>query len=197
METTQGNASRRRARMATLGCTALVAMAAAAPAALAATSDAQVTVTGGSLSLTAVDFQAVSTALTGSAETIQTTPASAWTAIDARGTGAAWTVVASATDLVSSGAPDRVIPSSAIAFTTGTVTAGSGADATTGMTGATGQVFTVPTGAGQTNVSVISAPGPHRGTYTFTPQLDITVPANALASYVGAPYTTTLTVTIS
>lgn len=183
-------------RAAALGVAALAA-AVAPGAATAATSGAQVTVTGGSLSLSAGDFQGQSASLTGADQVLQTTPAAPWSAVDARGTGASWSVVASATDLVSVGTPNRVIPSSALALTTGAISAGTGADAVTGMTGATGSPFTVPSGPGQTNVGVLSAPGPHRGAYTFTPRLDITIPATALASYVGNPYTTTLTVTIS
>lgn len=190
--------SRTRRRAVIAGCVATGAMAlTGAGPALGATSGAQVTVTAGSLSLSAGDFQPQSAALTGAQQTLSTTPATAWSAVDARGTGAAWSVVASAGDLVSAGTPNRVIPSSALAITTGTVTAGTGADAATGMTGATSAPFTVPSGPGQTNVAVLSAPGPHRGAYTFTPTLDITIPASALASYVGSPYTTTLTVTIS
>ncbi len=176
---------------------AAVAAAVTPGAAQAATSGAQVTVTAGSLSLTSGDFQGQSVSLTGVDQVVQTTPAAPWSAIDARGTGASWSVVASATDLVSTGTPNRVIPASALSFTTNTVTAGTGADAVSGMTGATASPFTVPSGPGQTNVSVLSATGPHRGAYTFTPRLDITIPATALASYVGNPYTTTLTVTIS
>lgn len=173
------------------------ALAAAAAQAGAATSDAQVTISAGSLSLTTPNFQGQSVTLTGAAQTIAATPASPWSAVDARGTGAAWSVVASATDLVSAGTPNRTIAAANLALTTGTVTAGTGADPTTGMTTATAAPFTTPTGPGQTNVSVLAAPGPQRGSYTFTPQLGITIPADALASYVGVPYTTTLTVTIS
>lgn len=187
-----------RRPVAFLACgIAAVAMGAAAGSAVAATSDAQVTVSAGSLSLLTPNFQAQSATLTGAAQTIATTPASPWSAVDARGTGATWSVVASATDMVSTGTPNRTIASANLALTTGTVTAGAGADATTGMTTATAAPFTTPTGGGQTNVSVLAAPGPHRGSYTFTPQLGITIPADALASYGGQPYTTTLTVTIS
>ncbi len=183
--------------MRVVACGGAVALAVLAPAAHAATSGAEVTVTAGSLSLVAPDFAARSAALTGVDQTLTTTPAGPWTATDARGTGAAWSVVASATDLVSAGTPNRVIPSSALAITTGTVTAGTGADAASGIATATGAAFTTPSGPGQTNVSLLSTSGPHRGAYTFTPSLGITIPATALASYVGAPYTTTITVTIS
>lgn len=174
-----------------------VAVAMSCGVAQAATAGAQVTVSAGSLGLTTTNFQGQSAALTGAAQTIISGASGPWTAVDARGTGSAWSVVATATDLVSAGTPNRVIPSSALELTTGLVTAGTGADAITGMTSATDSAFTAPTGPGQTDVTVLSAPGPHRGSYTFTPRLDITIPASALASYVGAPYTTTLTVTIS
>lgn len=191
--------TRRRHVLASLacGCAAMIGVASLSWTAAAATSDAQVTVSGGSLSLSTSAFQARSATLAGATQTLSTTPATPWNAIDARGNGAAWSVVASATDLVSTGVPDRTIASSNLAMTTGTVTAGSGADSAAGMTSATGAPFTIATGAGQTNVAVLAAPGPQRGSYTFTPQLDITIPASALASYGGSPYTTTLTVTIS
>lgn len=179
------------------GCAVIAVAAGLAGAAGAATSDAQVTISAGSLSLSTPSFQGQSATLTGAAQTIGATPPSPWNAVDARGTGGAWSVVASATDLVSTGTPNRTIAAANLAFTTGAVTAGTGADATSGMTTATAAPFTTPSGPGQTNVSVLAAPGPHRGSYTFTPQLGITIPADALASYVGQPYTTTLTVTIS
>lgn len=168
-----------------------------APVAVAGTSDAQITIGAGALSVTTPDFQGVGATLSGSDLTLSTTPATPWQAIDARGTGAPWTVVASASDLVSAGTPDRVVPSSALALTTGAVAAGAGADPATGMTGAAGAVFTTPTGPGQTNVTILSAPGSRRGAYTFVPTLDITVPATAQPSYSGSPYMATLTVTIS
>lgn len=194
---TPSRGKRRTVTSLACACAAAAALAALASPVLAATSDAQVTISAGSLSLVTPSFQGQSATLTGAAQTLNATPATPWSAIDARGTGAAWSVVASASDLVSAGTPNRVIPSANLALTTGAVTAGTGADATTGVTTATAEPFTVPTGGGQTNVSVLAAPGPHRGAYTFTPQLGITIPADALASYPGVPYTTTLTVTIS
>jgi hypothetical protein len=175
----------------------LVALLATGGAAAAATSEATVTVTSGPLALTSADFQGVSAALTGDAQVVSATPASPWTAIDARGTGAPWSIVASASDLVSAGAPARVIPSARLAITAGPLTPGAGADPAAGISGAAGSAFTVPTGAGQTNVSLLSAAGPHRGSYDFTPRLDITIPAAAQPSYPGVPYAATLTLTIS
>lgn len=177
-------------------------IAAALPAVLAsaasgATSEATVTVTGGSLGLTTPAFDPLSAMLTGQDQVVTTQPGSPWSAVDARGTGAAWSVVATATDLVSTGSPDRVIPSAGLALTTGAVTAGSGADPASGITGSTAAPFTVPTGPGATAVTVLNAPGAHRGTYEITPTLAVTLPATVQPSYAGQPYTATLTVTIS
>jgi hypothetical protein len=194
-------AVRRPPRLRPLGAAALLVAAATLGvlpgAAGAATSDAEITVSAGALSVTTPDFQPAGVTLDGTAQSVATTPAVAWSAVDARGTGAAWTVTASATDLVSTGAPNRVIPSANLALTTGTVTASAGADAATGITGATAGVFTAPTGAGQTNVALLSAPAGPRGAYTFTPTLGITIPATAQASYAGTPYAAVLTITIS
>lgn len=173
------------------------ALALAAGPLQAATSDAQITVTGGALGVTTPDFAPKGATLTGTAQVISTSPVTPWVATDARGTGTAWSVTASASDLVSAGTPNRVIASSNLALTTGSVVAGVGADAAAGITGASSSAFTVPTGPGQTNVTVLAAPGPHRGSFTFTPQLDITIPPTAQPSHPGSPYTTTLTVTIS
>lgn len=186
----------RRARRAAAFVALIVAACATAPAS-AAVSDAEITVVGGSLGLTVADFQPQGATLTGAVQTISTTPSSQWTAVDARGTGAGWSVVASASPLVSAGSPNRVIDSSNLAITTGAVTAGTGADPVAGISGASAGAFTVPTGPGQTNVALLSTAGPHRGAYSFTPQLDVTLPANALPSHPGVPYTSTLTVTIS
>jgi hypothetical protein len=179
--------------------TALVAAAALVPAgvASAATSDAEITVSAGALSVTTPDFQPAGVTLDGTAQSLATTPAGPWSAVDARGTGAAWTVTASATDLVSTGTPNRVIPSSNLTLTTGAVSASAGADPAAGITGATAAAFTTATGPGQTNVALLSAPAGHRGEYTFTPTLGITVPGNAQASYPGTPYAAVLTITIS
>ena len=195
-----GRALRRRPSLRPAAAAVAAALALTggmAGAAAAATSDAEITVSAGSLSVTTPDFQPVGATLDGTAQSVGTMPATPWDAVDARGTGAAWTVVASATDLVSAGTPNRVIAAANLSLTTGAVTAAAGADPAAGITGATGAAFTVPTGPGQTNVALLSAPAGHRGAYTFTPTLGITVPANAQASYAGTPYAAVLTITIS
>jgi hypothetical protein len=184
-------------------CIGVGAALLAAGSAMAATSTSEVTVTGGELSISTSNFQPKSVTLDGTNQTLSTSATSAWTAVDARGTGAPWTVAATSTDLVSTltSSPNRVIPSSRIAFTTGTVTAGAGADAASGITGSTAAPFTNSASAATpTSVTVLDAAGPHRGSYSVTPSLDIQIPANAAPSYTGAgstPYTATLTVTIA
>lgn len=181
------------------GAAAALALAGGTGAAVAATSTTQVTVNGGALELSTPNFQSASVTLNGDNQTVAATPATPWEAVDARGTGAAWSVTAVASDLVSTKTleTDRTIASSNLAFTTNAVTAGTGSDPSSGITGSTGAAFTA---AGTTAVTVLNATAPHRGSYTFTPSLGITVPANAPASHSGTgstPYTATLTVTIS
>jgi hypothetical protein len=168
-----------------------------AGAAAAAPSVIQVQVTGSGLTLSTTDFSSLSFTLTGADQTLSSAATGAWSAVDARGTGGAWSVVATSTDLVSAGTPNRVIPAANIRITTGTVTAGIGADPAAGLGTATAAPFTVPTGPGATQVSLLSSPGNHKGAYSFTPGLDVTVPANAEPSYAGVPYQATVTVTIS
>jgi WxL domain surface cell wall-binding len=125
----------------------------------------------------------------------------AWTVTDARGTGAAWTLSVSATDLTS--APGtvettvRTIPASALTVTPGDVTAGSGSDPVDNITDPALVLS-------NTSQALVSASGPDKGTYTFTPSFSLAIPANAYRSnYTGAvgssdlnPYTSTLTYTI-
>jgi hypothetical protein len=159
--------------------------------ALGATSTVNVTVNAGTLQQATGPFQALTATLGGGDQTLTTTPAAPWTATDGRGTGAPWGITASATDLAAAGG--ATIPSAKLAITTGAVAAQAGSDPATGIVGVVGAPFTVPTGAGQTNVALLAAPGPQKGTYQFTPTLAVTVPGNAQA----AAYTATLTLTIS
>jgi hypothetical protein len=143
-----------------------------------------------------------SAALTGANTNRSLTPSSAWTVVDARGTGAAWSATVSSTALTS--APGtvettlRTIAVGQLTWADGTVTAGSGADPTTNIT-KTGLTLS---GSAQ---AFISSSGTNRGTYSFSPTLTVAVPANAYRSnYAGTvgssslnPYTATITVTIS
>lgn len=160
------------------------------------------TLSGGSLTTTtsAPTLSAVTLNGTNTQTSTGVAP-SAWSVTDARGTGAAWTLSVSATDLTSAaGTVDtkaRTIPVSALSITPGTITAGSGADSAANITASTLALST-------TSQALVSAAGPDKGTYSLTPNFSLAIPANAYRSnYSGVvntstvnPYTSTLTYTI-
>lgn len=126
----------------------------------------------------------------------------AWTVTDARGTGKPWSLSVSATDFASAAGSvettERTIPASALSLTPGAVTAGPGADAATGISTSTVTL-------GSASQTLISAQGPHKGTYSVAAStFELTVPANAYRSnYSGVvgssplnPYVSTVTFTI-
>jgi len=156
---------------------------------------------GGALSLTTQPISFTTTALTGANATITATPGSAWSLVDARGTGAAWTATISSTALTSAAGTTettaRTIAVGQQSMTNGTVTAGTGSDPITNIT-STGVTLS---GSGQT---FIASSGTNKGTYTFSPTLSLAIPANAFRSNyaVGSsgaknPYTATITLTIA
>lgn len=193
-----------RVRTRTKAAAVLAAVAAVAVAAGPAHADTAVsTVSGSSLSVTTAGATLTGVTLNGSNQTATGTAASAWSIVDSRGTGAAWTVAVTATAPTSAAGSvetvARTLPVSALSMTTGTVTAGTGSDPITGITGATGLAMST------TSQTLIAATGPNKGTYALTPTFALAVPANAYRSnYSGAvgssalnPYTSTLTYTIS
>ena len=138
--------------------------------------------------------------LNGTNSQTSTGTASTWTIIDARGTGANWTVSVSATAFTSAAGTvettARTVAASALTITPGTVTAGVGSDAAT---------ISAPALALSTSSqALISATGPAKGTYTLAPSFSLAIPANAYRSnYSGTvgssslnAYTSTLTYTI-
>ncbi len=125
-----------------------------------------------------------------------------WSITDARGTGQAWSLSVSATDLTSAAGSvesiARTIPASALTLTPGAVTAGPGADAATGISTSTVTLA-------DSSQTLISAPGAHKGTYSIgASTFELTVPANAYRSNYSAavgssplnPYVSTVTFTI-
>lgn len=160
------------------------------------------TLTGGTLSLATQPFAFSSTGLTGANATITAVPGSAWTVVDARGTGAAWSATISSTALTSAAGTvettARTIAAGQMSMTNGTVTAGTGADATTNLT----STAVTLSGSGQT---FLASSGTNKGTYTVSPTLALAIPANAYRSnYAGTvgssslnAYTATVTLTIS
>lgn len=123
-----------------------------------------------------------------------------WTISNARGTDAAWSLSASATDFISAaGTVDttaRTLPISNLVITPGTVTAGAGSDKAP-----TTSAVTI-SGVAQSLVFTTSL---GKGTYTLAPTFALNVPANSYRSnYSGAvgstaviPYVSTITFTIA
>ena len=170
--------------------------------AIAATPDDTIesTVTGGDLTATASAPTMSGVTLNGTSTQYSTGTSDGWTITDARGSGAGWSLSASATDFKSAaGTVDltpRTLPVGNLTITPGTVTAGTGSDtapttsAVEMTTAAQGLVFTTSLG---------------KGTYTLTPGFSLAIPANAYRSnFVGAvgstdknPYISTLTFTLA
>jgi hypothetical protein len=158
---------------------------------------------GGALSLTSQPVTFNTATLNGANQTISASPASPWSLTNARGTPAGWTATISATNPTSTGGSvettDRTIPVANLSVSTGTVTAETGSDPTTNITGASGLALS---GSAQT---LISSSGTSKGTYTFSPTFSLLVPANAFRSnYSGtvgssaaSAYTSTITLSIS
>ncbi|MEX1077652.1 MAG: WxL domain-containing protein [Homoserinimonas sp.] len=160
-------------------------------------------ISGGDLAATTSGATLTGVVLDGSNTQTATGTATEWTIKDARGTGAAWELSVSATDLKSAaGTVDttvRTIPVTALTVTPGTVTAGAGSDAATSITASAKALSIASQG-------LVTATGPNKGTYTLTPSFSLAVPANAYRSnYVDVvgpdapmhPYITTITYTIA
>lgn len=188
------------ARTITAGSVIALALTAglAAPA-LADSGDISATVTGGTLTEVAGGATLSGTTLDG--QTVQHAKGNStqWTLTDARGTGAAWGLNASATDFVSAaGTADttkRTIAVTNLLITPGTITGSTGSD-------------NAPTAAPlhMTNAAetLIAGSTDTKGTFTLTPAFDLSIPVNAYRSnYSGAvgsstvnPYIATVTYTI-
>ncbi len=124
----------------------------------------------GSLSVTTnpVDFGTLS--LTGLEQTIDTQP-SPWTAADARGTGAGWTVTVSSTDFASAGGTITVDNSKIRLQDSNVVTV-------SGNTPPTSQVTSYQPLSGSPLAVLSAASGTGKGTYDFTPDMRQIVPAD-------------------
>ncbi|MGM9473799.1 WxL domain-containing protein [Pseudarthrobacter sp. YS3] len=180
---------------------AVVGISLAAGLAPASADTVNSTVSGASLSATTAAPALSAVTLNGTSTQTSTGTSTAWSLTDARGTGAAWTVSASATDFTSAAGTTetvvRTITAPNLTITPGAVTAAAGADAATGITAPALVMSTA-------SQALISATGPHKGTYNLTPSFSLAIPANAYRSNyttgsTGAlnPYTSTLTYTIA
>jgi hypothetical protein len=196
----------RMSKMA-IAAAAVVTLTALVPGtAHADTTTATATLTDGGVSLTLTPFAFGSSALTGANRTISATPA-AWTAVNARGTDAAWTITVSSTALTSAAgntSPEntaRTIAVGQMSMSIAGLTAGTGSDDTSHLTSSS-----VGTMSGSAQTFLSSSSAGSKGTYTFTPTLDVAIPANAYRSNYTTgttnagginAYTATLTVTMS
>lgn len=180
---------------------AVVGISLAAGLAPASADTINSTVSGANLSATTAAPVMSGVTLDGISTKTSTGTSTQWSLTDARGTGAAWTLSAHASDFTSAAGDTetdaRTITVGNLTITPGTVTAAAGADAATGIT-APALAMTVA------DQALISAPMTHKGTYNLTPSFDLTVPANSYRSNYttgtsGAmnPYTSTLTFTLA
>ncbi|MBC7518121.1 MAG: hypothetical protein H7248_04440 [Microbacteriaceae bacterium] len=182
--------------------TGLILAAAAAPAtaSTSSSSDVNVTVTGGTITATTYGATLAGVTLNGLDQTTTGTSTSAWTLTDARGTGAAWTLTATASDFTSAaGSTDsiaRTITAPHLGIGLTTITALGTSDAAP-----------VPSSVAAMSSSVQSTlvtAASNKGSFSVAaPTFTLGVPANAFRSNykVGLsgdvnPYISTITFTI-
>jgi hypothetical protein len=145
---------------------------------------ASVLIQGGNLTNTAQNIPFGSVALTGSDQTVASTPA-IWQARDARGTGDGWNVTLSSTNFSGAGSID-VANFKMRQLQASIVTVG-------GNTAPTSLVTSFQSLSG-TPLKVLAATGgAGMGTYDYTPDFQLTVPASAPAG----SYTANVTVSIN
>ncbi|WP_161498986.1 ice-binding family protein [Cryobacterium aureum] len=156
----------------------------------------------GDLTATTAGATLSAVTLLGTQPQFATGVSSQWSIVDARGTGAAWTLSVSATAPTSAAGTvetnERVLPVENLAIAPGAITTGPNTDAATGISAPTLALSAAPQ-------TLIATSGPNRGTYLLTPTYSLMIPANAYRSnYAGAidastmnPNVTVLTFTIS
>jgi len=170
--------------------------------ALANTNNVSGIVSGGNLSATTSDVVLSTTTLDG--QTVQHatgSPTTPWTITDARGSGAPWTLTVSGTDFTSTAGliddTERTIAIDNLTITPGTITAGEGSDPATSASAVT---------LSKTPKALISVTSGGMGSYTYEPEFDLSVPANAFRSnYADTveptelvnPYVSTVTYTVA
>ncbi len=133
---------------------------------------ATITIAGGTLALATnpIDFGAIS--LTGVDQTVDTQPA-AWTAVDGRGSGAGWNVTLTSTDFTATGGTITVDNFKMKLDDANIVTVG-------GNTAPTSQVTGYQPLSTGTPLKLLSAGvGVGMGTYDFTPDARLIVPADS------------------
>lgn len=183
-----------------LAGTAIILAATVAPA-MANTNNVSDVITAGNLSATTSDVTLSAITLDGATLQHATgAPAEAWTITDARGSGEAWSLSVSGSNFTSAaGTVDttpRTILIDQLTIDPGTITAGTGSDAATTAS---------PLTLSETPQMLIATTGSGKGTYSFTPGFDLSIPAGTFRSnFAGAavdltvnPYIAVITYTVS
>ena len=184
------------------GCLVGASFLGTPPASAESADTVEVTITSGGLQSTVSAPKNMSAVVLGNGEQRSTGTALAWTIIDARGSGAGWTLSASASDFTSAAgtAVDERVPRTIgvanLVITPGTVVAAGGADTAPGT-----RAVTMTTRA-QALVSAPASGTGAKGSFVLSaPLFSLTVPANAFRSNVGVdgvhPYTSTIVFTIA
>ncbi|TFD55954.1 WxL domain-containing protein [Cryobacterium sp. Hh38] len=184
------------------GCLVGASFLGTPPASAESADTAEFTITSGGLQSTVSAPSNMSSVVLRSGEQRSTGTALAWTIIDARGSGAGWTLSASASDFTSAPgtSADELVPRTIsvanLVITPGTVVATGGADtapetsALTMSTLAQALVWAPPAATGAKGSFVLLAP-----------LFDLTIPATAFRSNVGVdgvhPYASTITFTMA
>ncbi|MBI5949502.1 MAG: WxL domain-containing protein [Chloroflexi bacterium] len=145
---------------------------------------ATISITGGGLSNSTSNITLPGITLTGLAQVVAAAPATPWNAVDARGTGAGWNVTVQSTGFSSTGGPmagqDFKARLSAV-----TTVSGSAAPSTPNSSYA-------PLGTAL-KILQASAGGAGMGSYEYSPDFQLTVPASAAPG----SYTASIAVTIT
>jgi hypothetical protein len=147
----------------------------------------EVTVTGGTLSVTPAAITINSVTLTGLAQNNVAGTTTAWTAKDPTGTGAGWRVTVEATDFEKSGDATKTIEVEGFELTL-LDTAVTLVDGNTKPTSS----FATAKALGAAQTLVTAAAGTGMGTYTILPTFTLDVPAD---TYAGT-YVSTVTLDI-
>lgn len=172
----------------------VLAMAAAS---VAYAETASVTVTGGSLSVTAANVTLSGVTLNGADQTATSASGSnAWSAADARGTGLGWNLTIDSTDFTDGGTPLRTLNISAADQLFKIQLLDANVGVTAGNTKPTSSVTTltaIPEAPAAALKFASAAVNAGMGSYTLAPNFELMVPAE---TFVGAAaYTATITVT--
>ena len=164
----------------------------AATAGIAAAETASVTITGGSLSVSAANVTLGGVTLDGTDQTSTSASGSNnWSAVDATGTGVGWNLTIDSTDFTDGGSNTIDVSAADSKFriqlldTNVGVTAGN-----TQPTSSATSLTDIPEAGGSALKFASAAVGDGMGTYTINPNFDFAVPAETYA----ASYTATITV---